>query len=145
MPLRCRQRADRPQIFRAEKRANLQTPDFRGPRPEAGLCDGPLRSGLAKVGTALQDQEEHRGGHQDGADDERENDLAGVGAGVNEFGDAERIEQQHGGSGHDGDGAGGEADQLLGDAAQQQAGQLTAPAPAQHDHLDRVARGDSDQ
>jgi len=109
------------------------------------LRDGRSRSGLAKAGPALQGQEHDRGCHQDRADDERENDLAGAGAGVDEFGDAERIEQQHGGSGHDGDGAGGEADQLLGDAAQQQAGQLAAAAPAQHDHLDRVARGDIDQ
>ena len=43
------------------------------------------------------------------------------------------------------DGAGSEADKLLGDTAKQQAGQLAATAPAYYDHLDRAARGDIDQ
>ena len=48
-------------------------------------------------------------------------------------------------SGNDDDGTGSEADKLLGDTAEQQAGQLAATAPAYYDHLDRAARGDIDQ
>lgn len=87
-------------IFRAEKRANWQVPDFSTAR--AGQVEEVIGEAVGMAPMILP-------------------------------------------SGHDGDGAGCEADQLLRDAAEQQPGQLAAAAPAQHDHLDRVARRDIDQ
>ena len=70
------------------------------PTPSPQLSAIPIElpgsSGLAEVRPALQGKANNREGHQNCPDHQRENDLASRGAGVNELGDPDRVEQLNG-------------------------------------------------